>query len=161
MSKVTLMTPLNEVRGLDYYVDASGADLLALVGLNVNSIDVFNTWRVSDGSMQLSSGQYLNGSFQSGFWGVRALGPPGMMDDHFDRWMSTNIGTLDRWLGSSNSRTTTLMTAFGPLRGLDVARDGTFWLVAGAKIIHATAQGASLGSFATPSGDAMGLSLLE
>jgi hypothetical protein len=160
IDKVSLMTPLNDVRGLDYYVEANGLDLLVEMGVNVNNVEVFNTWRVSDGSMQMSSGQVLNGVFQSGYWGVRALGPPPAMDDHFDRWISRNNGTLDRWLASS-TRTTALMTTFGAIRGLDVAKDGTFWLVAGTKIIHANGQGAFLDSFAAPSGDAMGLSLQE
>jgi hypothetical protein len=161
MSKVVLMYPLVDVRGLDHYVDptGNGNDLFAEVGTNGN-VEVFNTWRVSDGAMQLSSGQVVGPDFQSGYWGVRALGPPGTIDDHFDRWMSRNNGTLERWLASS-TRTLIVSTGVGPIRGLDMARDGTFWLVAGTRIVHVTAEGATLTSFAAPASDAMGLSYSE
>jgi hypothetical protein len=158
-SKVTLTYPLNEVRGLDHYVAPDGADLFAMVGINTNNIDVFNTWRVSDGSMQMSSGQVVGTAFQTGFWGVRAVGPPDMSDG-FDRWMSRNNGTIEHWLRSS-TRSTIATTMLGPIRGLDTARDGTFWVVASTKIVHTSADGATLNSFPTPAADAMGLSYQE
>jgi hypothetical protein len=157
-TNLTLMNPLSEVRGLDYYVDPGGVDLIAMVGVT-NNVDAFSTWRASDGAMQLSSGQVIGGTFQSGYWGVSAVGPSGVVNN-FDRWMSRNDGTIDYWV-NSGSRTAIVTTMLGTLRGVDVARDGTFWLVAGTKIFHMTEFGAMLGSFAAPSADAMGLSLLE
>jgi hypothetical protein len=82
------------------------------------------------------------------------------MADNFDRWMSRSNGTLERWAASS-SRTTVVTPSVGAIRGFDMARDGTFWVVAGMKIVHVSAQGATMDSFAAPSSDAMGLSLLE
>jgi hypothetical protein len=157
MTKVPLMTPLVEVRGLDHYVDPSGVDLIAMVGVNTNNVDVFNTWKASDGALQMSSGHAVGaGAFQAGYWGVRAVGPPDAMGG-FDRWLSRSSGAIERWR-TAGSNTATVNTMFGAIRGLDVAPDGTFWLVAGQKIIHANAQGAQMSSFVTPSTDPMGLS---
>ena len=47
---------------------------------------------------------------------------------------------------------------FGAIRGLDVAPDGTFWLVADQKVIHASTQSTPLESLVTPSADPIGLS---
>jgi hypothetical protein len=159
VTNVTLMAPLNEVRGLDYYLDPNGLDLVAMVGVNTNNVEVFNTWTASDGALQMSTGQVITSVFQTGFWGTRAVGPPGPTGS-FDRWLSRSNGTLEHWFDSSQ-RTAIVTTMLGALRGLDMAHDGTFWLVVGPKIVHAGAAGATLDSFAAPSADAMGLSLLE
>ncbi len=158
VSTVPLGTTPREIRGLDYWVDDYGEDLIVVTGVNVNSIDVVWGFLETSGTRWIESGFY-SGGFMSGLWGVHVTAMP----SDFDRWTSWySSDTLELWLGSSVQDTVTPIS-IGEPRGMTMASDGTFYVVdaANALVVHLDAGGAALDSFATPASQPAGLSYME
>lgn len=149
-------TTVRDIRGLDYVMD-DGGDLIAAMGVNVNSIDVLWGFREDTGQRWIESGHY-DGGFLNGLWGVHVIAMP----LGFDRWVTRQTtDTLDQFVNETH--TAVLSIAPTEARGMAELPDGSFLVVdqATARVVHLAADGSTLGAFATPGNRPSGISYLD
>ena len=151
----------NDVRGLDYWVDPSGAaaDRLVYVANNPNNIDVSYHVLVGTGQSQLESSFY-NSGFQAGYWGIHDL-VDGTGISSFERRATRNNTLIEEFVGPNQSGGSVGTSGVTALRGISSVDATTSWVVDnGAAMIRLVdhTNGSIVSSFAAPGPNPLGIS---